>query len=216
MVMQTVRSRGNTTVLPYLVKDLKKVETPCKVESPTTRRRLLDRTFSSEPVVESLLPLQRSPCSSRRSSILLHVEKSAFSPSVHVFLVLGVLIGTLIVASVMTNDALTRKVSDLERLREELSITQASINAQLQRNQRRYEAEVLHAKDINPDVTKLKSGMKQLEETLAEERKIAVQTKQDLDLLTERARQVATASLEHEQVLTSALQKMARKQVIDQ
>jgi hypothetical protein len=116
----------------------------------------------------------------------------------------------------MTNDALTRKVSDLERLREELSITQASINAQLQRNQRRYEAEVLHAKDINPDVTKLKSGMKQLEETLAEERKIAVQTKQDLDLLTERARQVATASLEHEQVLTSALQKMARKQVIDQ
>ena len=144
------------------------------------------------------------------------MEKSAFSPSVHVFLVLGVLIGTLIVASVMTNDALTRKVSDLERLREELSITQASINAQLQRNQRRYEAEVLHAKDINPDVTKLKSGMKQLEETLAEERKIAVQTKQDLDLLTERARQVATASLEHEQVLTSALQKMARKQVIDQ
>jgi uncharacterized membrane-anchored protein YhcB (DUF1043 family) len=207
-------------VLPYLTKDLKLVETPRKVESPPYRRQLLDRTFSAEPVVDSLPALRRSPSSSplsspRSSRLLLKPEKSGFSSSTQVLMVLGLIAGTLIFGSVMANDALERKMMDLERLREELSNTQASINAQLQRSQRRYEAEVAHVNDKSPDVTKLMNNVQQLEQILADERKVAVQTKQEMDLLTEQARQAEIASLEQEQVLTTALQKMARKQVID-
>lgn len=207
-------------VLPYLTKDLKLVETPLKVESPPNRRQLLDRTFSAEPVVDSLPALRRSPSSSplsspRRSRLLLTPEKSGFSSSIQVLMVLGLIVGTLIFGSIMANDALERKITDLERLREELSNTQASINAQLQRSQRRYEAEVAHVNDKSPDVNRLMNHVQQLEQILADERKVAVQTKQEMDLLTEQARQAEIASLEQEQVLTTALQKMARKQVID-
>jgi hypothetical protein len=216
MVMQTVRSRCNTMVLPYVMKDLKKVETPFKVETPPNRRQLLDRTFSTD---DSLPALRRSPSSSPRSNprktLLFDAEKSGFSTSVQVMMVFVLLIGTVVVGFVMTNDALEHKISDLERLRAELSNTQASINAQLQRHQRRYESDVIHGNKISPDVTKLMHDVQQLEQILADERKVAVQAKQDMDLLAERARQVEIASLEQEQVLTNAVRTMARKQVID-
>ena len=216
MVMHTVRSRCNTMVLPYVMKDLKKVETPFEVETPPNRRKILNRTFSTDDSLPSLrLSPSCSPRSNPRKTLLFDAEKSGFSISFQVIMVFALLVGTVVVGFVLTNDALERKISDLERLREELSNTQASINAQLQRHQRRYAADVVHGNDRSPDVAKVTNDIQQLEQILAAERKVALQTKQEMELMAEQAKQVEIASMEQEQVLTNAIRKMARKQVID-
>ena len=209
MVMQTVRSRCNSAVLPYVVHELKKVEYPVKIESPTMSRQ------SRDAISDSTAQLRRSPPSSPRNSILLHKEKAGLQSSVEVLMVLAVLVGTLFIGCIISNDNLNEKISTMERLREELRLTQAGINAQIQRNQRRYNSDVTsysNAASMDDQVKSLKAYIEQLTLSLADERKVTTQTKQDLDLLTERAREVEFASSQQKQVLITALQGIARRQ----
>jgi hypothetical protein len=214
MVMQTVRSRSNSSVLPYYMKDLKKLESPTKIESPLRTRQLLDRTFCSDLGASSPQARATTRAGSPLQSMLQRTEATGTS-SAHWLVVLALLVGTLFVGSLMTNEALNQKVADLERLREQLKDTQASINAQLNRNTKRRIPEE-SPDPLEGQVATLMSDIERLDRIIQDERKATQQAKQEIELQKERTKGIEVAHEKREQDLMTAIQKMARMKAIDE
>ena len=212
--MQTVRSRSNTSALPYYMKDLKKLESPTKIESPVRTRQLLDRTFSSDLGASSPQARATKRASSPLQSILQRTEPNG-SSSAHWLVVLALLVGTLFVGSLMTNEALNQKVADLERLREQLKDTQASINAQLNRNTKRRLPEE-SPDQLEGQIATLMSDIERLDRVIQDERKATQQAKQEIELQKERTKGIEVSNVKREQELMTAIQKMARMKAIDE
>jgi hypothetical protein len=202
-------------VLPYYMKDLKKVESPTKIESPLRTRQLLDRTFSSE-LGASSSPQARAPiCAGSPLQSILQRNEATGTSSAHWLVVLVLLVGTLFVGSLMTNEALNQKVADLERLREQLKDTQAIINAQLNRNSKQRLPEELPDRGEG-QVAMLMSDIERLDRIIQDERKATQQAKQELDLQKERTKGIEVANVKREQELMTAIQKIARMKAIDE
>ena len=222
MVMQTVRSRShNTYVLPYTVTDLKKVESPLciKIESPLLRtRRMFDRTFSSELSVSASDLSQRTRVNNTR---IWHQHENTSFSTAHWLMVLAIFAATLYLGSKFTNEALIHKVMDLENARDSLMVTQASLNAQLKRAQKRQDEEMriaqqsISASDssrLEERVTTLMNDAQRLENTITQERQATFQVNQELDLQEERTRGVEAASDRKMNDLMLSIQGMARFQ----
>lgn len=218
MVMQTVRSRSHSAVLPYIISDIKKVEMPPLCTPPKTRQ-LLDRRLSSEMSGSCsnlsdrrrlpTLPLVKEPSKTQK------FNGAARFPLLVTLMVVAI---TFYLGSTLSNEMMKHRVSELEKMRDRLMSTQNSLNAQLQRAKKRQEEEMKLREANQGDhkleerIMNLTADVDRLQKQVDIEREQAMMAKRDMEAQSQFVRQVKADGDSQIITMKETIQKMARKQ----
>jgi hypothetical protein len=195
---------------------MEKMDAPLKLGSKAGTRDFTNQVkLSSNKVSNPSIYMGKN-----RTSLLLRAE--SISSYFNVPVLLLVLVGSLFCGSIIANQSLQSKIAEMEKMREHLKETQASINAQIKRNQRQLNQEMFQKFDshdrelLEEKVVKLTSNLGRLEEILLEEREMTYQARYDRDLLSEKVHTLEQGKESKEKELISAMRTMARLQAIDE
>jgi hypothetical protein len=223
--MVVVRSSCSSSTLPYVSTLTEKMDTPSPVESTSQTRNSFNEVQSNDVASNSAQQDYREPYlldhkGKVQTSLILRAERISSKCNVPALLLL--LVGSLFCGSIIANQSLKSKIAEMEKMREHLKETQASINAQIKRNQRQFNQEMFqkfnpHDREVLEEkVVKLTNNLKRLEEILVEERELINQAKYDRDVLSKKLHTLEQGKESKEKELISAVRTMSRLQAIDE